>query len=53
MLDWFYGLEPNIALHATVLACGCATFVAVLMVRCPRCAWQEWVSELLGDERDD
>ena len=52
MLDLFYGLEPNLALHAVVLAGGCATFFLILLWRrCPRCSWQEWSSELLG--RDD
>jgi hypothetical protein len=55
MLDLFYGLEPNLALHAIVLAGGCATFFLILLWRrCPRCTWQEWSSELLGrDDKDD
>jgi hypothetical protein len=55
MLDLFYGLEPDLALHAVVLAGGCATFFLILLWRrCPRCTWQEWSSELLGrDDRDD
>ena len=52
MLDLFYGLEPDLALHATVLAGGCATFFLILLWRsCPSCTWHEWVSELL--RRDD
>ena len=52
MLDLFYGLEPDLALHAVVLAGGCATFFLILLWRrCPRCSWQEWSSELPG--RDD
>ena len=55
MLDLFYGLEPDLALHAVVLAGGCATFFLILLWRrCPRCTWQEWSRELLGrDDRDD
>jgi len=55
MLNLFYGLEPDLALHATVLAAGCATFFLILLWRrCPSCTWQEWVSELLGrDDKDD
>jgi hypothetical protein len=51
MLNLFHGLEPNMLLHAAVLACGCATFVVVLMiVRCPHCSWLEWISDRRGDE---
>lgn len=51
MLSLFYGLEPNVALHATVLALGCATFLTVLMAsRCPHCSWLEWISDSRGDE---
>lgn len=51
MLNLFRGLEPNMLLHAAVLACGCATFVVVLMiVRCPHCSWLEWISDRRGDE---
>ena len=55
MLDFLYGLEPDLALHAVVLAFGCATFFVILLWRrCPDCTWQEWTSELLGrDEYDD
>jgi hypothetical protein len=55
MLDVLYGLEPDLALHAVVLAFGCATFFVILFWRrCPKCTWQEWSSELLGrDDRDD
>jgi hypothetical protein len=55
MLDLLYGLEPDLALHAIVLAFGCATFFLILLWRrCPRCTWQEWTSDLLGrDEKDD
>ena len=55
MLDLLYGLEPDLALHAVVLAGGCATFFLILLWRrCPNCTWQEWTSELLGrDDRDD
>ena len=55
MLDLFYGLDPDLALHAVVLAGGCATFFLILLWRrCPRCTWQEWSSELLGrDDKDD
>ena len=55
MLDLFYGLEPDLALHAVVLAGGCATFFLILLWRrCPRCTWQEWSSELQGrDDKDD
>jgi len=54
MLDFLYGLEPDLALHAVVLAAGCATFFLVLLWRrCPKCTWQEWSSELLSrDDRD-
>lgn len=54
MLSLFCGLEPNFALHATVLACGCATFLTVLtMSRCPHCSWLEWISDRPGnDERE-
>ncbi|WP_371764528.1 hypothetical protein [Massilia sp.] len=55
MLDLLYGLEPDLALHAIVLAFGCATFLLILLWRrCPNCTWQEWSTELLGrDDRDD
>jgi hypothetical protein len=55
MLDLLYGLEPDLALHAVVLAAGCATFFLILLWRrCPNCTWQEWSSELLGrDDGDD
>jgi hypothetical protein len=51
MLDLFYGLEPDIALHVSVLAVGFLTFAGVLLVtQCPRCSWLEWVGELFGDD---
>jgi hypothetical protein len=55
MLDFLYGLEPDLSLHVVVLAAGCATFFLILLWRrCPNCSWQEWSSELLGrDEKDD
>ena len=54
MLDLLYGLEPDLALHAIVLAFGCATFFLILSWRrCPNCTWQEWSSELLGRDDDD
>lgn len=53
MLKLFYGLESNLALQATVLALGCATFFGVILCgRCPRGCWQEWVSELMGSDDD-
>ena len=55
MLDLLYGLEPDLALHAVVLAGGCATFLLILLWRrCPDCTWQEWSSDLLGrTDKDD
>ena len=55
MLALLYGPEPDLPLHAIVLAFGCATFFLILLWRrCPNCTWQEWTSELLGrDEKDD
>lgn len=51
MLSLFHGLEPNIVLHAAVLASGCATFCIFLLVsRCPHCSWLEWISDRRGDE---
>lgn len=50
MLNLFTGLGPNVALHAIVLALGCATFFGVLLaIRCPHCSWLEWISDRGGD----
>jgi hypothetical protein len=49
----FTGMEPDIVLHATVLAIGCATFFGVILCsRCPDCGWHEWVGELFDRDRD-
>jgi hypothetical protein len=55
MLNLFTGLGPNVALHAIVLALGCATFFGVLFaIRCPHCSWLEWISDRAGeDERSE
>ena len=54
MLDLFYGLEPDLALHATVFVLGCAIFCGVLLCsRCPRCSWLEWVTERSGEDDKD
>ena len=55
MLDFLYGLEPDLSLHAVVLtACFATCFVILLWRRCPNCSWQEWSSELLGrDDKDN
>jgi hypothetical protein len=52
MLNLFHGFESDIALQATLLVLGCATFFGVLWCsRCPDCSWLEWVSGRGDDER--
>ncbi|WP_296943027.1 hypothetical protein [uncultured Massilia sp.] len=56
MPNLFHGFESDVALQATLLLIGCATFFgALLCSRCPRCGWLEWVSETRqeGDGDDD
>lgn len=45
-MNLFYSIEPNIVLHAALLAAGLATFAGVLLLRsCPLCGWLEWIAE--------
>lgn len=45
MTNIFHGFESDIALQATLLVLGCATFFGVLWCsRCPDCNWLEWIS---------
>jgi hypothetical protein len=49
MLHLFNDFEPRLLLHAGILVFGLATFfVVILLSRCPRCSWLEWV----GDRAD-
>jgi len=51
MPNLFHGFESDIALQATLLVIGCATFFGALLVsNCPRCSWLEWVSERRDDD---
>jgi len=46
MLNLLNDFEPRLLLHAAILVFGLATFVAVILIsRCPRCNWLEWVGE--------
>jgi hypothetical protein len=46
MLNLFADFEPRLLLHAGVLAFGLATFFGlILLSRCPRCNWLEWIGE--------
>lgn len=51
MLNLLNDFEPRLALHAVILVFGLATFVAVILVsRCPRCNWLEWVGERFNSD---
>jgi hypothetical protein len=46
MLNLFTDFEPRLLLHAGILLFGLATFVGlILLSRCPRCSWLEWIGE--------
>jgi hypothetical protein len=46
MLKLFTDFEPRLLLHAGILVFGLVTFVAVILLsRCPRCNWDEWIGE--------
>jgi hypothetical protein len=52
MLNLLNDFEPRLLLHAGILGLGLATFVAlILLSRCPRCGWLEWIGE--REEADD
>lgn len=54
MWNLFTGMEPNLLLHASVLALGLATFFGVILCsHCPDCGWHEWVSDLFGKDSAD
>ena len=54
MLNLFNEFEPKLVLHAGILVLGLATFVgAILVSRCPRCSWLEWIGERRDSDEPD
>jgi hypothetical protein len=46
MLNLIKDFEPRLLLHAGILVFGLATFICVILLsRCPRCNWLEWIGE--------
>jgi hypothetical protein len=54
MLNLFTDFEPRILLHVGILIFGLATFVClILLSRCPRCSWLEWIGERSNSDESE